>query len=315
MSSSARATARSSRRSRMAVWREQVVWALRASVQRLAGRPFGSVLTMLVLGVALALPLALWLLLGNAQSMLGTLGDSRALSVFMQPTGDKAEAQTMATQLGQRQDVLAVALKSPQQGMAELAAMQGFGDALESLSYNPLPWVLLVQPAQHGDGGVVNELATYLRSLPGVDMVQDDAAWRERMQALLALGTRGFQLLAGLLVLALLLVVGQTVRQDIRSRAEEIAVLQLAGASARFVRRPYLYAGAWYGLGAGVVAVLLVLLVELFLHDPAVRLLTSYGGHLHLQGLPLRLLLLVPLLGMALGWLGARAVSSHHLSR
>ncbi len=292
------------------IWWRHCGWALRASIERLAGRPLGTAMTMLVLGLALAMPLALWLLLGNAERLVGTLGDSRAVSVFMQPDIDAAQARSTAEQLRRRSDVAAVSLKSPDQGMAELAAMQGFGEVVESMPYNPLPWVLLVQPRETGGAATTLALAADLRALPGVDLVQDEAEWRQRMQALLRLGTRGFALLAGLLVLAMLMVVGQTVRQDIRSRDEEIAVLQMAGASARFVRRPYLLAGAIYGFGAGLVALVLIVFMEWLLAGPTRDLLSSYAGHLHLEGLNAGLLLAVPLLAALLGWAGARIVST-----
>lgn len=298
------------KRASLAVWWQHCRWALRASIERLSGRPWGTAMTMLVLGLALAMPLALWLLLGNAQRLVGTLGDSRAISVFMQSDIDASAARVTAEQLRRRSDVAAVSLKSPDQGMAELAAMQGFGEVVKTLPYNPLPWVLLVQPANQGDTATALALATALRKMPGVDLVQDEAGWRKRMHALLSVGSRGFALLAGLLVLAMLMVVGQTVRQDIRSRADEIAVLQMAGASARFVRRPYLYAGACYGFGAGLVAIALVVLMEWLLAGPTRTLLSSYGGQLPLQGLDPGLLLLVPVLAAALGWTGARLVSA-----
>ncbi|MGB8635079.1 MAG: permease-like cell division protein FtsX [Rhodanobacteraceae bacterium] len=298
------------RRSSLAAWGRHCQWALRASIERLSGRPLGTAMTMLVLGLALAMPLALWLLLGNAQRLVGTLGDTRAISVFMQTDVDAASARSTAEQLRRRSDVAAVSLKSPDQGMTELAAMQGFGTLVDSLPYNPLPWVLLVQPNAQGGTRSALALAEQLRAMPGVDLVQDEAGWRKRMQALLSLGKRSFALLAALLVLAMLMVVGQTVRQDIRSRADEIAVLQMAGASTRFVRRPYLYAGALYGFGAGLVAVLLIGLIEWLLAGPSQALLSSYGGRLLLQGLGLDLLLVVPVLAAALGWAGARLVST-----
>lgn len=302
------------RRSSLVVWWRHCRWALRASIERLSGKPFGTAMTMLVLGLALAMPLALWLLLGNAQHLVATLGDSGAISVFMQTDVDAAQARVTAEQLRHRSDVAVVSLKSPDQGMAELAAMQGFGDVVDGISYNPLPWVLLVQPVSQGGTQSALALAHELRDLPGVDQVQDEADWRKRMHALLSLGSRGFGLLAALLVLAMLMVVGQTVRQDIRGRANEIAVLQMAGASARFVRRPYLYAGACYGFGAGIVAVVLIGLIEWLLAGPAYALLAGYGGRLLLQGLDPGLLVVVPLIAAALGWAGARLVTARGAS-
>jgi cell division transport system permease protein len=301
------------RRSRLAIWREQHAWSLRACLERLGGRPFGTFMTMAVLGLAMALPLALWLLLGNARLLTQALGDGQSVSVFMRPQRDQKAAEALAAQLRQRSDIAAVTLKSPQQGLTELAAMQGFGDALATLEDNPLPWVLLVEPREGLATADVGAMAQALRKLPGVDLVQDDGAFRDRMHALLALGTRALLLLAALLALAVLLVVGNTVRMDIRGRAEEIAVLQLAGASTRFVRRPYLYAGFFYGLGAGIVAVLLLLLLEAMLAAPVARLVASYGGRLEIRGVDPLVLLAVPLAGAVLGWLGARLVSARRI--
>jgi cell division transport system permease protein len=146
-------------------------------------------------------------------------------------------------------------------------------------------------------------------------MVQDSGSWRQRLDALLGVGDRIVLILAGLLAVAALLVVGNTVRVDIASRAEEIDVLMLVGASRAFVRRPYLYAGIWYGLFSGVLAVLLALLVESALAGPVARLSQAYGGKLQVGGLPPWLLLAVPLAAAALGWLGARLVSAWQLRR
>ncbi|WP_309296858.1 cell division protein FtsX, partial [Enterobacter hormaechei] len=74
----------------------------------------------------------------------------------------------------------------------------------------------------------------------------------------LAFGARLVQVLSVLLGVGAALVVGNTVRLDIQARREEIGVLQLLGASDGFIRRPFLYLGAWYGLGAGAVALALI---------------------------------------------------------
>ena len=148
-----------------------------------------------------------------------------------------------------------------------------------------------------------------------VDLVQDSGDWRKRLDALLGVGNRAVLVLASLLALAALLVVGNTVRVDIASRSEEIGVLLLVGASGAFVRRPYLYAGIWYGLFSGILAALLAVLIEFALADPVAQLSQAYDGKLQVGGLPLWLLLAVPLAAAALGWLGARLVSAWQLRK
>ena len=304
-----------SRGRRVASWREHHGWSAAASLRRLASRPLGSLLTIAVMGLALALPLAFYLLLGNVQKLGDALGQSQAISVFMQPGQNAQQAQLLARQLGERSEVAAVVVKTPQQGMDELAKMQGFTGALKTLDSNPLPYVLQLQPKAGLDAAAVTALVTDLRQLHSVDMVQDSGSWRQRLDALLAVGNRVVMVLASLLVLAALLVVGNTVRVDIASRSEEIGVLLLVGASGAFVRRPYLYAGIWYGLCSGLLAAVLAVLIEFTLAAPVAQLSRAYDGKLQVGGLPLWLLLAVPLTAAALGWLGARLVSAWQLRK
>ncbi len=304
-----------SRGRRVGSWQEHHRWSAAASLRRLAARPLGSLLTIAVMGLALALPLAFYLLLGNVQKLGDALGQSQAISVFMQPGQNVQQAQLLARQLGARPEVASVSIKTPQQGMDELAKMQGFSGALQTLDSNPLPYVLQLQPRAELSAGAVTQLVTDVRGMRSVDMVQDSGSWRQRLDALLAVGNRAVLVLASLLTLAALLVVGNTVRVDIASRSEEIGVLLLVGASGAFVRRPYLYAGIWYGLFSGMLAALLAVLIELALAGPVAQLSQAYDGKLQVGGLPLWLLLAVPLAAAALGWLGARLVSAWQLRK
>lgn len=304
-----------SRGSRFGSWQEHHRWSAAASLRRLASRPFGSLLTIAVMGLALALPLAFYLLLGNVQKLGDMLGQSQSISVFLQPGQAASQAQLLAKQLGDRPEVGAVVVKTPQQGMDELAKMQGFSGALQALDNNPLPYVLQLQPRAGVGAHALEQLVADARALRGVDLVQDSGSWRQRLDALLGVGNRVVLVLASLLALAALLVVGNTVRVDIASRSEEIGVLLLVGASGAFVRRPYLYAGIWYGLFSGILAALLAVLIELALAAPVAQLSQAYDGKLQIGGLPLWLLVAVPLAAAALGWLGARLVSAWQLRK
>lgn len=299
-----------SRGSRVAGWREHHGWSAGASLARLAARPLGSLLTITVMALALALPLTFYLLLGNVQQLGQALGQDQAVNVFLQNDQVEQQARLLAKQLEARSDVAVVTVKTPQQGLDELAKLQGFSGALDALDQNPLPYVLQVQPRPGLDAAVIDRLVGDLRGMRAVALVQDSGVWRQRLDALLAVGNRVVAALALMLALAALLVVGNTVRMDIASRSEEIGVLVLMGASGAFVRRPYLYAGIWYGLFSGALAVLLALGIEFALAGPIARLSQAYDGKLHLGGLPLELLLAVPLAAAALGWLGARLVSA-----
>jgi cell division transport system permease protein len=300
---------------RLGSWREHHGWSAAASLRRLASRPLGSLLTMAVMGLALALPLAFYLLLGNVQALGSALGQGQVISVFLKSDQAAQQADLLAQQLKQRPELSGVTVKTPQQGMQELAGMQGFSGALQTLDANPLPYVLQLQPREGAGADALAQLVTDVRDMRSVDLVQDSGSWRQRLDALLGVGNRVVLILASLLALAALLVVGNTVRVDIASRSEEIGVLLLVGASPAFVRRPYLYAGIWYGLFSGALAALLAVAMELALAEPVGRLSQTYGGKLQVDALPLWLLLSVPLAAAALGWLGARLVSAWQLRK
>ena len=196
---------------------------------------------------------------------------------------------------------------TPEQGLEELRA-SGLDAALAALPDNPLPSVLVVTPR-----GVPDALVPALESLPETERVIHDAQWRTRLEQWLRFGQHLAWVLAALLGLGGLLVVGSAVRADIQSRREEIGVLQLLGATDGFIRRPFLYLGAAYGLLAGAAALGLLTAADLALRAPLASLAGSYGSHFALQGFdPLQAGAVVVGAGLV-GWLGAGLVTGHYL--
>ncbi len=174
----------------VASWREHHGWSASASLRRLMSRPVGTLLTVAVMAIALALPLTFYLLLGNLQKMGDALGQNQTISAFLQPGQSAQAAQLMAKKLRDEAVVATVTVKSPQQGMDELAKMQGFSGALHTLDNNPLPYVLEVLPKPGVSADSVDQLVADMRSMQGVDQVQDSGTWRQRLEALLGVGQR-----------------------------------------------------------------------------------------------------------------------------
>ncbi|TDR38919.1 cell division protein FtsX [Tahibacter aquaticus] len=310
-----RAAERATPRTRLGFssWRDQHLYSLFSSLGRLLAKPWATALTALVMGLALALPLLFLILLDNARGLSGGWQDAREITVFLKPDAPVDAARQLAEALRKRSDVAAVKQITPEQGLEEFRQMSGFADALAVLQFNPLPQVLVVTPQElrgSDDPAVLAEL----RQQPSVDLVQYDAAWRRRLGAILGLSQRSVLVLAGLLAMATLLVVGNTVRMDIQSRAEEIAVMQLIGASPGFVRRPFLYTGIWYGLFSGAFALIVVFGVQWALSHPVNQLLESYDHRFALRGLEPLAALAVPVLSAVLGWLGAMLATARHLA-
>ena len=293
----------------MGTWFDHHLYSLVASLGRVFRKPWSALLTVSVMALALALPLGLWLVLGNVERLAGSVERSREVSVFLRQDVDDARARQLAEELRAQDNVAAVEHITPEQGLASLRASGALAGIIDAVGEdNPLPHLLVVAPA--GDELM---LAAALEQLPEAELVQHDVQWRERLDAWLRFGGRVSWLLALLLGMGALLVVGNTVRLDIQSRREEIGVLQLLGATDGFIRRPFLYLGAWYGLAAGALAVALLAAAGLALREPVAALAASYGSGFALGGIDLPWALGVIGGSTVLGWLGAGLVTGHFL--
>lgn len=294
--------------SRLATWFDHHVYSLVASVGRMLRKPWATALTIGVMAVAITLPLGLWAALGNVERFTGTVEQSRQISLFLKPQVTVDRARALAEQLRGRGDIATLDLRTPEQGMEELRRSSGLGEAISAVDGNPLPSVLVVTPK-----GDETTLAESLRTLPDVDVVQHDAAWRQRLDQWLRFGVRLAWVLAALLGVGALLVVGNTVRLDIQSRRDEIAVLQQLGATDGFIRRPFLYLGLSYGLAAGLIALGLLTAADRALREPLAALAQSYGSQFALHGFDLLDAVAIVIGSGVLGWIGAGLVAGHYL--
>lgn len=294
--------------SRLGTWFDHHVYSLVASVGRMLRKPWATALTIGVMAVAITLPLGLWAALGNVERFTGTVEQSRQISLFLKPQVTVDRARALAEQLRGRGDIATLDLRTPEQGMEELRRSSGLGEAISAVDGNPLPSVLVVTPK-----GDETTLAESLRTLPDVDVVQHDAAWRQRLDQWLRFGVRLAWVLAALLGVGALLVVGNTVRLDIQSRRDEIAVLQQLGATDGFIRRPFLYLGLSYGLAAGLIALGLLTAADRALREPLAALAQSYGSQFALHGFDLLDAVAIVIGSGVLGWIGAGLVAGHYL--
>ncbi|HVJ36832.1 MAG TPA: permease-like cell division protein FtsX [Stenotrophomonas sp.] len=296
--------------SRLSVWIDHHVHSIAFSLGRALRKPWATLLTIMVMALALALPLGLSIALDNLRHLAGSVQQTRDIKVFLKHEIDAAAAEALAGQWRGRADVAGVAVRTPAQGLAELRQSAQLDEAIDALGENPLPTLLVVTPSAGSDD---TRLAESLQGTPQVDLVQHDAVWRTRLDNWLRFGTRLVQVLSVLLGLGAVLVVGNTVRLDIQGRREEIGVLQVLGASDGFIRRPFLYMGAWYGLGAGAVALALLAGAGVALRMPLAALADSYGSAFSLHGLDLLHAGMVLVGTVLIGWLGAWLVTGHFL--
>jgi len=271
-----------------------------------------TLMTFLVIGIALALPVGLSVALDNATRLSEGWQSPSQLSLFLRESVSAEEAEILAVELGQRDDVTSVDFVSSDEALAEFAALSGFADVLASLESNPLPDLLLLTPAAELSGAAISELRTELAARDEVAEAVLDMEWLQRLNSLMELSRRVVLAIGGMLVLGVVLILGNTIRLAIENRRDEIVIVKLVGGSNPFVRRPFLYTGLWYGCGGGLFAAVLVSLCLWFLQAPVSRLAYLYESEFVLQGLgvmgSLNLVIVGGLLGLAGAWL---AVTRH----
>lgn len=298
----------------MKQWLERHAQTSIGSLGRLWQHPFATLLTVIVIGIALALPACLHVLVQNVRHASGGWNNALDISVYLKPDASLEQAQRTADRIRQRRDVDEVNLIEADSALKEFRRSSGFGEALDALKDNPLPHALIVRPgADYRDDAHVQALTEELRKIDGVDIVQLDTEWVRRFNAILDVIRRGVFLAAGLFALGILVIVGNTIRLDIENRRDEIEVTKLVGGSDAFVRRPFLYNGVWYGLAGGITAGLVVAIAVGMLDAPVQRIAGLYGSEFRLEGVGAAGWAALLLGGATLGWLGSFIVATREL--
>ncbi|WP_296900591.1 permease-like cell division protein FtsX [Thiohalocapsa sp.] len=301
---------------RLATWAADHRRAATDTLDRLIRAPLATLMTVAAIAIALALPATLLVITDNLEGLAGDWRRGAALSLFLAPNIDEAAGEQLAAALRTRIDIGRVDVISREQGLAEFRQYSGLAGALSQLPGNPLPVVLAVYPAAQVTGGDdVNALLEGLAALPGVDFAQADAQWVKRLQAILSLLREGALLLGAMLALGVVLVVGNTIRLEIENRRDEIQIMDLVGATGAFIRRPFLYAGAWYGLLGAILSWGLVDAAMALLQAPVGRVAALYDAQLRLAGLDLHQSLSLMGLGALLGVVGSGIAVGRHLHR
>ncbi len=282
---------------------------------RLARQPFASLMIVLVIAVTLALPAAMYLVIKNAQSIGSNWENVLDFSIYLKSDVTLEDATRLAGLIGQRADVTRVTLISAQDALDEFKSASGFGAALDHLKTNPLPHALVVRPSSANTEQSMILLHEELGNLPEADLVQVDTEWVQRFHAILDILRRAIAIGAVLLGVAIVVIIGNTIRLDIQNRRDEIEVTKLIGASNAFVRRPFLYSGLWYGFGGGLLALALVRYGLYALQQPVRRLAGLYNSAFSVMELNLSESLLIMGTGVLLGCAGSWLAAARHMRR
>ncbi len=286
------------------------------SLGKLYRHPFASTLTILMIAVALALPACMYLLLDNLQAVTEKWDDSGQITLFLNVDSSEAEIEALRTRLVELKEIESIRYVSAQQALTEFRKLSRLEYLIEGLEENPLPPTLTLIPFEQAkQAGQLDRLVQDLDTYPQVEHVQLDLQWLQRLQAITGVVRRAITILGITLAISVLLVVGNSIRLDIENRREEIEVAKLIGATNRFVRRPFLYGGMWYGLLGGSLALLLVLLVLYVIEAPAQHLIGLYNSNFELIFPDLRQGLALIATSIVLGLLGSWLAVGRHIVR
>ena len=299
-------------------WLRRHSYSFFSSLGVLVKHKVGTLMTVLVLAIAMFLPLGLYITLTNLEGMDLRQDEWGAVTVFFKSGTTREEVRRLADDLDKRLSPEAVVIISPAEGLTDFRDASGFGESLDILEENPLPWVMQISPQQGPAEQVeerIAELTGFLQASDNVDVIQSDYKWLQRLSRMMELGQAAVNVLILLFGVAVVVVVANTIRLDVASHTEEIEILALVGAGNAFVRQPFLYTGLWYGLMGGLLAMLLLSMTMMYLARPLGLLLETYGTVFSLRGLGGYNTLWVLLGGGFLGWSGAWISVQRYLRR
>lgn len=288
--------------------------ALRSAIRELFRQPVSGLLNLLVIGVALALPLGLYLLLANMQMLAGKLPAAPEISVFLRTDAQKQDIDRVEAAIEQLKGVQSSRFISKQQALDEMQRQSGQMDILAGLDGNPLPDAFVLT-LKDRDEHRTRQISAELLALPAVEQVQHDAVWQQRLNEWLGFGKKIVWLLAAMLGLALAVATGNTIRLQILTRREEIEVARLFGATATFIRRPFLYHAWLQGLLGGLIAIALVEIARHWINPHVEALAKSYGSAFALRGANPAEAAIVLAIALLLCAVGAWAAVSRHLAK
>lgn len=298
----------------ISTWFMRHLQALLSSLGRLTRAPLSTLMTVAVLSIALAFPTGLKILLDNTQRLSGSLDSSANISIFLKQDIKDSTFEKLTDKLMLNEGIAAVQLITPDEALEEFSKNSGFAEALNTLDSNPLPAVMVITPtATHSTPEGAEDLVEELRQMSEVDIAQLDLQWLQRFNAITEIAARGVLLLASLLALAVLLIIGNTIRLEIQSQKEEIEITKLIGGTNAFIRRPLLYTGFWYGLFGGVLAWILVSVNMWLLTEPVKKLSGLYHSSFTLTSIDMYSLLILISSSALLGLIGSWIAVARHL--
>ncbi len=285
-------------------WLIQHAQVFKQVLSRFSQHKLNTLLICLSIGVTLALPSILYMVLNNLNALVSDVKSESHLSVFLTVGHDETAVQTIKTALENNAMVKSFYYVNKEDALKQLLESNNNNEAISALDGNPLPDAFFVEP-KNLDSESISTLKNQLSSMDAIEEVIVDSAWITRLNYLLTLGKKAMFILTGLLGFALIAVIGNTIRMQVLTQRDEIELSQLIGATKSFIRRPFLYAGALYGLTGGVLALTISWLVILFFNQTVKQIALNYHVDFSLNFMSFSLAVTTLAISTAIGWLAS----------
>ena len=267
-------------------WLVQNAQAFFYSLGQYLKNPINNILTTTVIGISLAFPAGFYVFLDNIQTVSSGLDNSIEINVFLEATIDEEDATVLANEISNRDDIAKVILINRDDALKEYKELSGFNNVFNVIEENPFPNVILIKPVfKNIEKSRTESLIIELEKMPEVDSIQYDNKWINRLVHIIDIVKLVIFILSTLLAIAVLLIVGNTIRLSIYNYRHEIEITKLFGGTDRFIQRPFLYSGLWYGIFGSLIAWLLVLISIKILSNPVKNLSSLYASDFELVGL------------------------------
>ncbi len=307
------ATTHVTRAAQLRSWWSHHFGCLNESLLRLVKKPLSSLLTVAVLAIALALPGGLYMLTQNVLALSIHWDADTQVTLYLQENMTDQAAEEFALDLQKDPRLQHVEFMSRDRALDEFRQMTGFEEALDKIEHNPLPPVILTSPTRQLDTAALSDLVNDLSNQPQVEQAQLDLEWIKRLNGIIEIIQRGLLVAVALLAIAVILVVGNTIRLEIENRRDEIVITKLFGATHAFIRRPFLYDGMWFGFMGGVFSCILIYSALWLLSEPVARLIALYSSDFEPIYPGVFVVIGITLFGSLLGYLGAWTAVTQHL--
>ncbi len=295
-------------------WLKQHAHAFFFSLGQYIKNPINNILTTVVIGISLAFPAGFYVFLNNIQIMSANWDKTIEINLFLDTTINEQRANDFANRILKRDDIAQTILIKKDEALAEYKKLSGFEDALNVLNENPFPNVILVRPVSKN----INEVKTKkligdLEIMPEIDNLQYDNTWIKRLVHIIDIVKLVILILSTLLAIAVLLIIGNTIRLSIYNYRHEIEITKLFGGTDSFIQRPFLYTGVWYGVFGSTIAWFLIAVSIQILNEPIKNLSALYASNFNLTGLGITNTLRLFAIGILLGLFGSWISVKRHL--